>query len=455
MLSGDREIIDVHIGVDDVDSLRGGCTTHFATRVTKLLVERKIVFRDYLNLIRLNPAIPWKTRGNGAVALRIGLRSSSEIEDVWGLIRSELEEYTRLLEDPKHQPCIVLHVGEIPGEYKWVSNKALYDVVPLDVVSRLIGKNPNTRIYCINGKRGIIGSIAAIGYDMVNRDYTYELIAYRSEDYWGSPRLIDINSIKHMDRLYGEHMILNYDYETDRPLITPRGPDPVLLGLRGEDPRVLVNAYRVLEIYEPVEYIAMYRTNQHTDSHIHPVSSVCEIRPYTCISASGVVYSNPVRLMGGHVVFKLCDRSCCIDVVAYEPTKWFRERVEKLIEGDEVEVYGCIRPSSLRHGLTVNLEKIRVIKLAEQIIYENPRCPRCNLRMESMGRGKGYRCRKCGFKDPSAVKIGKKIERSISTGWYQPPRSVFKHLMKPIERFGKEKEVFEEMVFETPLIELT
>jgi tRNA(Ile2)-agmatinylcytidine synthase len=40
-----------------------------------LLVERLLAlgaeFIDYPNLIRLNPNAPWKTRGNGAVSLRI------------------------------------------------------------------------------------------------------------------------------------------------------------------------------------------------------------------------------------------------------------------------------------------------------------------------------------------------------------------------------------------------
>ena len=77
-LSGELNMTreNITIGMDDIDSPNGGCTTHFAS----LLVEEldKIVEKwlDYPNLIRLNPNIPYRTRGNGAVALRFTVDSS-------------------------------------------------------------------------------------------------------------------------------------------------------------------------------------------------------------------------------------------------------------------------------------------------------------------------------------------------------------------------------------------
>ena len=60
-----------HVGIDDTDSLDGGCTTWVASRVIEALLS------DYdligaPRLVRLNPNVPWKTRGNGAVALTFG-----------------------------------------------------------------------------------------------------------------------------------------------------------------------------------------------------------------------------------------------------------------------------------------------------------------------------------------------------------------------------------------------
>ncbi|HYU07255.1 MAG TPA: tRNA(Ile2) 2-agmatinylcytidine synthetase, partial [Thermoplasmata archaeon] len=59
------------IGVDDTDSLQGMCTTFLATElVSELTKDRDLI--GYPRLVRLNPNIPWKTRGNGAICLRFG-----------------------------------------------------------------------------------------------------------------------------------------------------------------------------------------------------------------------------------------------------------------------------------------------------------------------------------------------------------------------------------------------
>jgi len=61
------------IGLDDTDSReRGMCTTYLATRVGERVVaaggdvERRL-------LVRLNPAVEHKTRGNAALALHVDL----------------------------------------------------------------------------------------------------------------------------------------------------------------------------------------------------------------------------------------------------------------------------------------------------------------------------------------------------------------------------------------------
>jgi tRNA(Ile2)-agmatinylcytidine synthase len=60
--------------------------------------------------------------------------------------------------------------------------------------------------------------------------------------------------------------------------------------------------------------------------------------------------------------------------------------------------------------------------------------------MESMGRVKGYRCRRCGYRDPRASKISVKLARKIPEGGiYKPPLRNMKHLTKPLSRIGLEK----------------
>src|SRR5437879_7165543 len=59
------------IGIDDTDSLQGMCTTYLATEIVRDLTQEFDLI-GFPRLVRLNPNIPWKTRGNGAVCLRIG-----------------------------------------------------------------------------------------------------------------------------------------------------------------------------------------------------------------------------------------------------------------------------------------------------------------------------------------------------------------------------------------------
>src|SRR3972149_5101913 len=60
----------LYLGVDDTDSLRGMCTTFLATELVQALADWDLV--GFPRLVRLNPNIPWKTRGNGAICLRLG-----------------------------------------------------------------------------------------------------------------------------------------------------------------------------------------------------------------------------------------------------------------------------------------------------------------------------------------------------------------------------------------------
>ena len=60
----------VYIAVDDTDSRTGNCTTYLLTEIIRELSDLDIIGNP--RLVRLNPAVPWKTRGNGALALRVG-----------------------------------------------------------------------------------------------------------------------------------------------------------------------------------------------------------------------------------------------------------------------------------------------------------------------------------------------------------------------------------------------
>ena len=62
----------IWIGIDDTDSINGGCTTYLACTIIKKIIDEGYCIIGYPRLVRLNPNIPWKTRGNGAISIQIG-----------------------------------------------------------------------------------------------------------------------------------------------------------------------------------------------------------------------------------------------------------------------------------------------------------------------------------------------------------------------------------------------
>jgi len=72
----------LHIGIDDTDSPKGMCTTFLSYKIVKFLERQEIEFIDFPSLIRFNPNIPWRTRGNGAVRLTIRTKNPKKIKNV-------------------------------------------------------------------------------------------------------------------------------------------------------------------------------------------------------------------------------------------------------------------------------------------------------------------------------------------------------------------------------------
>ena len=71
----------LNIGFDDTDSPKGMCTTFLAYKIVDLLQKQKTEFLDFPRLIRFNPNIPWKTRGNGAVSIKIKTSNPSKVKN--------------------------------------------------------------------------------------------------------------------------------------------------------------------------------------------------------------------------------------------------------------------------------------------------------------------------------------------------------------------------------------
>ncbi|TLZ65222.1 MAG: DUF1743 domain-containing protein [Methanobacteriota archaeon] len=436
----------LHLGVDDTDSVRGMCTTYLATELVRALPELDLV--GFPRLVRLNPNIPWKTRGNGAVCLRFarGHGPRFQVGDIdgqpaWAYRRSKpveasgamaeavsavVERWSRF-DDPMTNPAIVLlSASPSPGLY-W---RAVREIVAKGEALAAIEGLGFTREWK-NG-RGVIGAAAATAWRP--RDRTYEVIAYRHPSRWGTPREIPATAVRGLDPRFPS-TFNNYDEEADRSVITPRTPCPVLCGIRGDDPSVLPDALRSLGGELPERWL-LFETNQGTDDHV--VRNPRAARPWTSVEIAGTVVGEPRTIPGGHVVVPLRWRQT-LDVVAYEPSKGFRNIVRALAPGDAVRAIGAVRevPRSL------NLEKLEVLGLAPVLEKpENPSCMRCGKRMKSTGAAAPFRCLRCGTRRPRSDAAFVRRPRALAVGWYEPPVGSRRHLSMPLKRLlrrGRER----------------
>ena len=428
----------IHVGLDDTDSNKTGmCTTYVAVVLDERIREiLKVPRIGYLRLIRLNPACPYKTRGNGAIHALYkvpNLTSRPAItRDLVDLAEDVMSSMARL-EDPNTDPALVVLISDKPEpnrilvQHYW---EALTKIVELEATKRVLARLGASALWFKDGK-GLIGALAAIGApDEACK--TYELLAYRSPVNYGKPRRVDPESVKLMDLLTWPCTYDNVDWYSEEILVSPHTPCPVLLGIRGFDENIVREAFKLVKVFEPIERVSVFKTNQGTGSHQVHVDSILNIKPYTTVKLDAIVESKAVMTAGEHVFIWVKDvYGSRVRVAAYEPTRHFRKILLALEPGDEITVIGSYKPR-LGEPKTINLEALVVRRLVDIYKRVPPVCQRCGSKMESMGRGKGYKCKKCGLEDRGAEARLVRVPRHLIAGVYTTPPRAHRHLTKPM-----------------------
>ena len=393
------------LGLDDTDSPDGMCTTYLGALVAEALEMQGCIIKN-MRLIRLNPNVPWKTRGNAAVCIEF--EGSAEIaSQTAGRFIDKYAMFDCLNTNPGFVVC---ETKPAPDFY-YSALRGFCTVDEAKAVLDSIGAIYKGYKNC----RGLIGALAAVSAELP--DKTYEYLAYRKPDAFGTPRVFDADSFRKSAEETFPHCFDTWDFAAEKPVCIPHGEDPVLFGIRGESREWVEKAVSYLQS-EEVERFVIWETNQGTDAHIlSPTSGFEEGRSYVF---DGVVTSAPKTQRGGHVSFSVGGVVC----YAFEPTKSFRNIVRELIEGDCLTVFG-----SFQKGV-IHVEKFCLRKAAKKEVRASPRGPVCGGRMTSAGKGKGYKCRECSgrIRDTDAA------SRGIAEGWYEVPPDARRHLSKPVCR---------------------
>jgi len=273
---------EVHLGIDDTDSHDGMCTTFLATLIVDLLIKQSVRFLDFPKLIRLNPNIPYKTRGNGAISISF-ITTTENIDEIWNQSKELVIKYSDVAAI-NTDPGFVMLIGKPTSSMRKLYKKALYQVITIEEVKKLLSSDFSGKFFNIKKGRGLIGACAAIGADIRN-DYTYEFIAYRSPTKKDPKRLIDVESVIIADKLI-PLSFNNYDYENHELMITPHGPDPVYVGIRGDTSHSVLQMWKQIKINEKIVSVMLFRSNQHTQPHFPKEISGKLLKPYTSVHTS-------------------------------------------------------------------------------------------------------------------------------------------------------------------------
>ncbi len=472
------------VAVDDTDSRTGGmCTTYVATRLAERLddaggrVERRL-------LVRLNPAVKHKTRGNAAVALHV---TGASLTDSIALARETVREFA-VVDDDRTSPGVVvadLDVAPepdggpnvapepdgnlamaIPDEVAAFARRALRERLPIDEAVAVADAHGFEHA-AVGGTtatgrgesrshpgRGRIGALAAIGAPAAFDDWTVEHVSYRELHRCGTPREVDADSVfTAADEGYPT-VWDTVDRGTGEVVCVPNAPGPILHGIRGDDVEACRSVAEAIES-EPVDRAATFLTNQGTDAHLAD-GRIGHLRDGAGYRVTGTVTDAPDTKRGGHVHVDLAapdgagvdgtvasgdeddrggDEPSNLRCVAFAPTGRFRDRVRALRSGDHVAVCGeCERRSvggEMRE--TLKLEKFAVRDLV-RTERATPTCSDCGRRMSSAGRDQGYRCRDCGTAAPG--RVDRPADRELGVGWYEVPPAARRHVAKPLVRGG-------------------
>jgi len=418
------------------------CTTYVAARIADRIAETGATVTRKL-LVRLNPAVKRKTRGNAALAIH----SDCEPDRAYQIASETIGALTA--PDDRTSPGLVVAACEpdqVPDpvvEFYLDALRQIHDLQrALELARTYNWKHDavSTDYDDSHDGYGRIGAIAAIGAWKAFEDCTYEHISYRELHRCGTPRdVTDETVFDAADRVYPDAWD-TVDKIEQEVVCVPNAPGPILYGIRGDTKSACKAAAAAIDS-EAVERTALFVTNQGTDVHLTD-GTIGSLRADAGYRVDGIVVSEPEIREGGHTFFDIAhptdvavskgtvnmdDSGRTVQCAAFEPTKRFRKHIQKLAVGDEGTFVG-----EYDRG-TIKLEKF-CIRSLNRHHRQNPTCSLCGRRMKSAGRNQGFRCRACNTS--AAEKAVVELTRNLERGWYEVPPCARRHVAKPLIRGG-------------------
>jgi tRNA(Ile2)-agmatinylcytidine synthase len=407
------------VALDDTDSRTAGmCTTYAAHLVAEELRDAGVDVHRIL-LVRLNPAVAYKTRGNAALAVHADV-DPLVARDVASRV---VEAHAEVGDDRTNPGVVVAHEADAPPAVAAFAERALReDIDPAEAEALAAAHGYETAGWG-NG-RGVVGALAAVGAWAAFDDWTYECIHYRPRDRWGTDRIVDAGSVFDAADAASPDAWDTVDRGEGELVCVPHTPGPILYGIRGDDAETVRWVADEIDS-EPVHASELFVANQGTDAHLAD-AALADVEDGRAYRVDATVADDPETREGGHIFVPVeDDDGATLQCVAFEPTKRFRDHVRRLRPGDRLTVCGEVADGTLK------LEKFAVRDLVTTELV-TPTCPGCGTNMESAGADQGYRCRDCGT--TTGGKERRALDRELEAGWYEVPPCARRHVAKPLVR---------------------
>ena len=389
------------LGLDDTDSLAGGCTTEVFHRLLSDLPTG--VLTSIPNLVRLWPFAQQRTRGNAALSVELKDYDEASLlqhlDDWWNKHISPLEGQLApsMISSRKQvasSPGMVWFSEKPDSNFYWNAVRGHVELSDIPEPTKSWGGH------------GKIGASAAVAWPQTSG--TWEGIAWRLPGA-KKERSIDSEVLEHIDGW--ESIVLSRDPRRGKLLIAPRGSSPVLFGIRSLDRTSAEEALALLSDASGTEATSgscVFRTNQASGDHL-PGSielmvsgmDVHKERKHVRLSTDGpdmLVFSE-----GGPV---------------NSLARWLQP-------GDCISVQGLLHPDGTLHA-----ERMKLVSAVPRS-RSRPRCPTCQVRLKSMGLNQGLRCPSCKRKSDDHWELDE-VSPPFE-GWVEPPLDARRHLSTPLQ----------------------
>ena len=401
------------IGLDDTDSLEGGCTTWDFHKLLTLIEGLDYVQVKIPRLVRLWPFAPHRTRGNAALSCEIKLPEENIFEFIKFLDNWFSKTYSKDGDSlSESHPSLIWSNDQPPESWYWDSVRGY---VNPDLRLQDIESLSHMKCWYRNSNRGIVGASSSIAW-RGNNDWTWEATAWRERCKIGTKRMVSNSRVLGMSELFVD-TILNRNPNMHKSLIAPRTPCPVLYGIRSETADSAKNAHNWLQEHDDVERafsMRVHRSNQATDDHILGI-------------AKGVVISKTTEVKGGHASISVFSNGRRETLVAFKQGGLVNTLLRESTAGDVVEWRGIKSIDGCVH-----LESLVVIDSVPRNL-NRPKCI-CGNRLHRQGKGQPLLCSACGN---TSFSYWLSDKFSGEGKWVQPPPEHRRHLTKPLNRQSK------------------